>query len=256
MYSIVNIRLRHDHSYPTRDYFNIMSGKGAFSNNTLTLNRAAGNINIGGFTSGGAQSVNVSLSGSMLTVNVDGHSDSVNLESAIDPFSGVITLKSVPEMVGSPNTYSTENFSGYCIDTKTINYRATSELITSSCSISSQFTLPTTIPSKTWNLDGSYYFRYWPITSQNLTSIDDYFSFSDAFTGTGKIRFTYRTIAIQNGSLLGIQEAPYSTNTHRVDVTFSKGEVILAELRNINSHTRINTADDKTFFVSAELVSE
>ena len=56
-----------------------MSNKGAFSNNTLTLNRQAGNINIGGFTSGGAQSVNVSLSGSTLTVDVDGHSDSVDI---------------------------------------------------------------------------------------------------------------------------------------------------------------------------------
>ena len=55
---------------------------GAFSNNILTLNRAVGNINIGGFTSGGAQSVNVSLSGSTLTVNVDGHSDSVTLPTS------------------------------------------------------------------------------------------------------------------------------------------------------------------------------
>lgn len=58
-----------------------MSNKGAFSNNTLTLNRQAGNISIEGFSSGGAQSVNVSLTGSTLTVNVDGHSDSVSLGS-------------------------------------------------------------------------------------------------------------------------------------------------------------------------------
>ena len=56
---------------------------GSYSNNTLTLNRQAGDINIGGFPSGGAQSVDVSLSGSTLTVNVDGHSDSVNISSAV-----------------------------------------------------------------------------------------------------------------------------------------------------------------------------
>ena len=48
----------------------------------MTLNRQVGNINIGGFSSGGAQSVNVSLSGSTLTVNVDGHSDSVTLPTS------------------------------------------------------------------------------------------------------------------------------------------------------------------------------
>ena len=69
---------------------NMITG-GSFASNTLTLNRASGNLRIGGFTSGGAQSVNVSLSGSTLTVNVDGHSDSVNLQSA-SSLSGSIHL--------------------------------------------------------------------------------------------------------------------------------------------------------------------
>ena len=52
----------------------------------LTLNRGTGNISIPSVTlpqSSGANSVDVSLSGSTLTVNVDGHSDSVNISSAI-----------------------------------------------------------------------------------------------------------------------------------------------------------------------------
>ena len=68
---------------------------GSYSNNTLTLNRQVGNINIGGFPSGGAQSVNVSLSGSTLTVDVDGNSDSVSLSSFSQPelyhFQGTVT---------------------------------------------------------------------------------------------------------------------------------------------------------------------
>ena len=52
----------------------------------LTLNRGVGNISIPSVTlpqSSGANSVNVSLSGSTLTVNVDGHRDSVDISSAI-----------------------------------------------------------------------------------------------------------------------------------------------------------------------------
>ena len=62
----------------------------------MTLNRQVGNISIGGFTSGGAQSVNVSLSGSTLTVNVDGHSDSVNLSSTVPP-SGSLNIYTTPQ---------------------------------------------------------------------------------------------------------------------------------------------------------------
>ena len=62
-----------------------MDGKGAFSDGTLTLNKQTGNINISGFTTGGVQSVDVSLSGSTLTVSVDGVSDSVNLGSIRTP---------------------------------------------------------------------------------------------------------------------------------------------------------------------------
>ena len=62
----------------------------------MTLNRQVGNISIGGFSSGGAQSVDVSLSGGTLTVNVDGHSDSVDISSSIYPLKGTLDISQTP----------------------------------------------------------------------------------------------------------------------------------------------------------------
>ena len=72
---------------------------GSFASNTLTLSRPSGNLQIGGFPNGGAQSVDVSLSGSTLTVNVDGHSDSVNI-AALNPLSGSIDIGSMVHTEG------------------------------------------------------------------------------------------------------------------------------------------------------------
>ena len=84
----------------------------------MTLNKATGNISIGGFTSGGAQSVNVSLSGTTLTVNVDGHSDSVNLSSISNP-TALLSLNSV--------TVHPSNFTGSSYsNTNNLNNRISS----------------------------------------------------------------------------------------------------------------------------------
>ena len=66
---------------------------GTYTHNTLTLRRQIGNISIGGFPDEGAQSVSVSLSGSTLTVDVDGHSDSVNIPG-LNPLKGTLDMSS------------------------------------------------------------------------------------------------------------------------------------------------------------------
>ena len=98
---------------------------GSFANNTLTLNRASGNLQIGGFTSGGAQSVDVSLSGSTLTVNVDGHSDSVDI-AALNPLSGSINLSifepETNEIYITPEIYTpSQNSDDSSYTTKTVS---------------------------------------------------------------------------------------------------------------------------------------
>ena len=66
-----------------------------------------GNISIGGFPDEGAQSVSVSLSGSTLTVNVDGHRDSVTLPTSDRAsISGSITLPDSLSVSSSTGVYS------------------------------------------------------------------------------------------------------------------------------------------------------
>ena len=66
-----------------------------------------GNLSIGGFPDEGAQSVSVSLSGSTLTVNVDGHSDSVTLPTSDRAsISGSITLPDALYGTYSDNAHS------------------------------------------------------------------------------------------------------------------------------------------------------
>ena len=106
--------------------------KGAFSNNTLTLNRQVGNINIGGFSSGGAQSVDVSMNGSTLTVTVDGHSDSVSLGGLSNPLTGTLTIDAYIRAYNLYNfTYSLSNGVNGAINNPAFGYNLDSSSLNS-----------------------------------------------------------------------------------------------------------------------------
>ena len=96
---------------------------GAFSNGTITLNKANGNIQITGLpTSSGANSVNLSSSSNNMSINVDGHSDSATIINSLSmalsgtTVSTTINGKKASVDIGtalSSGTYITSGFSNY-----------------------------------------------------------------------------------------------------------------------------------------------
>ena len=168
---------------------------------------------------------------------------------------GNITINSVPDCVGR-HTIQLSTFSGYSINTKTLTARSTNQELTDYLHISSSQTVPTSIPQEEWSLStNDSYYEYGINTTQNvLSEINEYLTVSENFSGTGKIRFTFRAVANRNGSWLGIQNVSYSTDTHYMDVTFANGDILSAIIKNMITYRRITSSSGQCFFVSASII--
>ena len=161
-----------------------------------------GNINIGGFTSGGAQSVNVSLSGSTLTVNVDGHSDSVNISSAIQnsEFSirfttsvGAGSKYNVVGQIKSINSTEYDSYQWYVDETSPITLPyGTSQVYISQLVSGTSLSYGTLESSKM------------PYTYSDITSISPLLSISGSGSGTIRIIGVFdRVSSLSSSDLLG-----------------------------------------------------